>query len=133
VDKHVIERCMDESGGLTGDNIYRLLERELEAQKEVKRRSISNLQEGLVVNRIHMNDWLDDITSESVFASICDSYAGSTPEICQRCAGHGDTVGCINGNPQTIFSKMFRSDYPLRGKLSLLNMRYRRRLLTCQF
>eukprot|EP00934_Nitzschia_sp_Nitz4_P003176 Nitzschia sp. Nitz4//scaffold51_size120721//100226//102166//NITZ4_003744-RA/size120721-snap-gene-0.24-mRNA-1//1//CDS//3329553913//3166//frame0 len=89
VDKDVIDKCMEESGGLTGDNENELLELEIGYQTE---RGVVVLPTAFV-NTVAIRGQL---SSDSVFKAICAGYAdGTTPSICQKCSSCSDSVACV--------------------------------------
>lgn len=89
VDGKKIDQCMDDSGGLEGNKENMLLKGEIDAQTE---RGVVVLPTAFV-NTAAMRGQL---SPKTVFNAICAGYQeGTTPDVCDKCAGCSDTVECI--------------------------------------
>lgn len=89
VDGGKIDECMEDSGGLEGDNQNNILEVQLLA----KDKSGVVILPAMYVNRVSIRGSLEFPT---VFKAICAGYAsGTIPTVCAMCAGCPDQKSCI--------------------------------------
>jgi len=88
VDGAAIDRCMNDSGGLTSDTTNAFLELEITSQTE---RGVVVLPTAFV-NTAAIRGAL---TVNNVFDAICAGFAeGTTPKICRQCQNCGDPGQC---------------------------------------
>lgn len=89
VNGDLIERCMNDSGGVKGDVSNSKLESELNSQE----------QRGVVVIPtafVNSAAIRGALTTSNVFTAICSGYSeGTTPTICNKCSACPDVVGCV--------------------------------------
>eukprot|EP00560_Eucampia_antarctica_P007971 CAMPEP_0197824116 /NCGR_PEP_ID=MMETSP1437-20131217/1419_1 /TAXON_ID=49252 ORGANISM="Eucampia antarctica, Strain CCMP1452" /NCGR_SAMPLE_ID=MMETSP1437 /ASSEMBLY_ACC=CAM_ASM_001096 /LENGTH=536 /DNA_ID=CAMNT_0043423625 /DNA_START=33 /DNA_END=1643 /DNA_ORIENTATION=- len=113
IDKDVIERCMHDSGGVTGDTTNQKLSDALETQTK----------QGIVVlptafvNTVPLRGAL---SASSVFNAICAGFLdGTQPDICLACAGCPNTVECVanNGCSSGIYAKVARGKQGVSKRL----------------
>eukprot|EP00587_Corethron_hystrix_P005619 CAMPEP_0113303942 /NCGR_PEP_ID=MMETSP0010_2-20120614/4141_1 /TAXON_ID=216773 ORGANISM="Corethron hystrix, Strain 308" /NCGR_SAMPLE_ID=MMETSP0010_2 /ASSEMBLY_ACC=CAM_ASM_000155 /LENGTH=472 /DNA_ID=CAMNT_0000158009 /DNA_START=1222 /DNA_END=2641 /DNA_ORIENTATION=+ /assembly_acc=CAM_ASM_000155 len=89
VDGKKINQCMGDSGGLQGDSVNNLLQKEIAAKDELGVVVVPSV----FVNNIAMRGKL---SSQTVFSAICHGYLdGTEPDICNKCASCNDFDGCI--------------------------------------
>lgn len=88
VDGSLIERCMENSGGLDKDGTNSFLEAEIKAQQELG----VVIMPTAFVNKVAIRGGM---TSANLFQAICAGYEqGTRPHICDRCSQCGDPAGC---------------------------------------
>ena len=76
-----VNDCMNDSGGVTGDNTNNLLESEIEAKKPLGPLVIPSV----FINEITMRGYLNQ---QTVFSSICTGFKdGTAPNVCDQCNG----------------------------------------------
>jgi len=98
IDAHVIDSCMDQSGGVTEDIENTLLQAELEEKDDF---------EVIVSPSVYVNTVIKrgSVSAPSVFSTICAGYAADTqPQVC-ACAAiqeRGKMLACVSrdGNPE---------------------------------
>jgi hypothetical protein len=89
VEKHKIDACMQDSGGLEDDNLNQVLEQELAA------REASGV---VIVPSFYVNSapLRGAMNIPEVFEAICAGYrSGSEPDVCKHCAKCGNVEQCI--------------------------------------
>jgi len=89
VEESVIERCIEDSGGLEHDRTNTFLDLEMDAQ----------VQRGVVilptafVNGIEIRG---ELSVNTMLAAICNGFLkGKEPRVCKECAGTSDVDWCI--------------------------------------
>jgi hypothetical protein len=94
VEADIIERCMEDSGGVEGDQVNTKLNLEVVTQKK----------RGVVVKPsayVNMAPLHGALTATNVFREICSGFATYTaPSICEQCSSCSDVVGCIGHKGQ---------------------------------
>mmetsp|Transcript_21544 Transcript_21544/g.63133 ORF Transcript_21544/g.63133 Transcript_21544/m.63133 type:complete len:307 (-) Transcript_21544:363-1283(-) len=89
IDAGTIDRCMNDSGGLTADAPNAFLDLEMAAQT---RRGVVVLPTAFV-NTVALRSAL---TVSTVFSAICAGFLdGTEPQICAQCAKCSDELSCI--------------------------------------
>lgn len=97
IDSKKIENCMEDSGGLEGDNQNSLLEDELIAKDTAG----VVILPAMYVNRVTIRGGLEFAT---VFGAVCAGFAaGTVPSICQTCELCPDKLTCtIEGSCSSL-------------------------------
>ena len=99
VDHKKVESCMQDSGGLTGDNVNTLLEDELNAKDVAGVVIIPAVR----VNKVPIRGGLE---FETIFGAVCAGYAaGTTPRVCQTCELCPDQLTCTIEKSCTALEK----------------------------
>lgn len=89
VDADLIERCMDNSGGLDNDGANSFLDAELKAQTDLG----VVIMPTAFVNKVAIRG---SMTVSNIFQAICAGFAhGSEPHICNSCSHCGDAAACV--------------------------------------
>ena len=92
VDGELIERCMENSGGLTKDATNSFLEAELKAQTDLG----VVIMPTAFVNKVAIRGAM---SVNNIFQAICAGYEqGTKPEICTMCSQCGDPVACVKNH-----------------------------------
>jgi PA domain len=90
VDEDLIERCMDNSGGLEKDTTNSFLEAELKAQTALG----VVIMPTAFVNKVAIRGAM---SVANVFEAVCAGFAaGSKPQICTTCSHCGDPAKCVH-------------------------------------
>jgi len=90
IDGKRIDSCMEDSGGVTNDQVNTLLEREIDA---ADRRGVVVLPT-MFVNTAPLRG---SLSTNIVFNAVCAGFhEGTLPEICSKCSGCGDVSACVN-------------------------------------
>lgn len=92
IDGKRIESCMEDSGGVEGDSINTLLEKEVES---ASKRGVVVLPT-MFVNTVALRG---SLSTNTVFSAICAGFhEGTTPDICTKCVGCSDVAQCVKKN-----------------------------------
>ena len=89
VDKHRIDACMSDAGGVEDDNINHILEEELAAREE----SGVVIVPSFFVNSAPLRGAMN---VAEIFEAICSGYRhGSEPDVCKTCNKCDDVEQCV--------------------------------------
>jgi hypothetical protein len=90
IDASLIDRCIQDSGGLEKDSINAFLDKEISAQ----------VQRGVVViPTVFVNTAAlrGALTPSNVFAAICSGFSeGTAPDVCKKCGKCHDAPTCVD-------------------------------------
>ena len=90
IDGEVINQCMKDSGGLTGDQMNNKLYEELSEQYN---RGVYVMPTVHIQGKAHRGP----VSAERVFDEICIRFPGKRPSVCQ-CTQCPDSIGCVRNN-----------------------------------